>query len=141
MRFLFAPGMMPAVYWTHRPSDAPVLVAWVGGPGADAFSGAEQFRDQALRSLERIFSLPAESLDAELRNSYMHDWYSDPYTLGAYSYAPVGAIDCSAEMAKPVDNTLYFAGEHTDTTGHWGTVHGALRSGLRAAQQLVSTSS
>jgi monoamine oxidase len=41
-------------------------------------------------------------------------------------------------MAKPVDNTLYFAGEHTDTTGHWGTVHGALRSGLRATQQILS---
>ena len=30
-----------------------------------------------------------------------------------------------------------FAGEHTDTTGHWGTVHAALRSGLRAAQQVL----
>ncbi len=34
--------------------------------------------------------------------------------------------------------TLFFAGEHTDTSGHWGTVHGALRSGYRAAQQLLA---
>jgi monoamine oxidase len=40
-------------------------------------------------------------------------------------------------MALPVANTLFFAGEHTDTTGHWGTVHGALGSGLRAAAQLL----
>jgi monoamine oxidase len=141
MRFLFAHGMTPAVYWTQQPRDTPMLVAWVGGPKADAVGNAEQFLAQALRSLERIFSLPAQSLDAELRNWHMHDWHNDPYTLGAYSYAPVGALDCSAEMAQPVDNTLYFAGEHTDTTGHWGTVHGALRSGLRAAQQLLSAPS
>jgi monoamine oxidase len=41
-------------------------------------------------------------------------------------------------MSEPVADTLYFAGEHTDTTGHWGTVHAALRSGLRAAQQILA---
>jgi monoamine oxidase len=40
-------------------------------------------------------------------------------------------------MSIPVAGTLYFAGEHTDTTGHWGTVHGAIRSGLRAARQVL----
>ena len=42
-------------------------------------------------------------------------------------------------MAEPVEHTLFFAGEHTDTTGHWGTVHGALCSGLRAAGQILDT--
>ena len=37
--------------------------------------------------------------------------------------------------------TLFFAGEHTDTSGHWGTVHGALRSGYRAAEQVLATPS
>jgi monoamine oxidase len=138
MRFLFAHGMTPAVYWTQQPRDTPMLVAWIGGPKSNAVGNAEQFLAQALRPLERIFSLPGQSLDVELRNWHMHDWHNDPYTLGAYSYAPVGALDCSAEMAQPVDDTLYFAGEHTDTTGHWGTVHGALRSGLRAARQILS---
>ena len=50
---------------------------------------------------------------------------------------PVGALDEPARMAEPVEETLYFAGEHTDTTGHWGTVHAALRSGLRAAKQVL----
>ena len=38
---------------------------------------------------------------------------------------------------EPVAKTLYFAGEHTDITGHWGTVHAAMRSGLRAAAQIL----
>jgi monoamine oxidase len=137
MRFLFAHGMTPGAYWTQHPRETPMLVAWVGGPSADAMGDAETFRVQSLRSLERIFSLLPQSLDTELRNWLMHDWQNDPYTRGAYSYAPVGGLDCSAEMAKPVDNTLFFAGEHTDITGHWGTVHGALRAGFRAARQVL----
>jgi monoamine oxidase len=138
MRFLFTDNMTPATYWTQHPSDAPMLIGWLGGPQADAIRDPAQFPTHALRSLERIFSLPPQSLDTQLRSSYMHDWRNDPFTLGAYSYAPAGALDCSATMAEPVDNTLFFAGEHTDTTGHWGTVHGALRSGLRAAQQVLA---
>jgi monoamine oxidase len=45
-------------------------------------------------------------------------------------------VDASAQMTQPVEQTLFFAGEHTEVTGHWGTVHGALRSGMRAAEQL-----
>jgi monoamine oxidase len=137
MLFLFAPDMTPATYWTQHPRDLPLLVAWLGGPRADAISDPGQLPVQALRSLEQLFSLAPHSLDTELRNAYQHDWQRDPWTLGAYSYAPVGAADCSAEMATPVEDTLYFAGEHTDTTGHWGTVHGALGSGIRAAKQIL----
>ncbi|HEY2001751.1 MAG TPA: NAD(P)/FAD-dependent oxidoreductase [Acidobacteriaceae bacterium] len=141
MRFLFAPAMTPPTYWTQHPSDTPMLVAWVGGPKADAEGTPDQFVALALRGLERIFSLAPHSLDAELRNWYMHDWQSDPYTLGTYSYVPIGAFDCSEKMTLPLNKTLFFAGEHTDITGHWGTVHGALRSGLRAARQVLGRSS
>ena len=41
-------------------------------------------------------------------------------------------------MTVPVEDLLFFAGEHTDVEGHWGTVHGALASGERAALQLMS---
>jgi len=34
-------------------------------------------------------------------------------------------------------DTLYFAGEATDTEGEAGTVAGALQSGLRAARELL----
>ena len=50
--------MTPAAIWTQHPRETPMLVGWVGGPKADAVSNAEQFIAQALRSLERIFSLP-----------------------------------------------------------------------------------
>ena len=90
-----------------------------------------------MRDLAEIFGTTAATLKTLLVESLAHDWTADPFSRGAYSYVPVGAINASEEMTQPVEDTLYFAGEHTDTTGHWGTVQGAMRSSLRAATQLL----
>jgi monoamine oxidase len=39
-------------------------------------------------------------------------------------------------LSEPIDDTLVFAGEATAPAGHMGTVHGAIASGIRAAQSL-----
>jgi monoamine oxidase len=77
------------------------------------------------------------ALTRRLTSWHAHDWSADQYARGAYSYVPAHALDAPDQMAVPVAGTLYFAGEHTDTTGQWGTVHGALRSGMRAARQVL----
>jgi len=41
------------------------------------------------------------------------------------------------KLQAPLGETLYFAGEATDTQGEAGTVAGALQSGLLAARQLT----
>ena len=140
MDFLFADQGAPATWWTQHPIETPVLIGWIGGPRALAppAGDAAALVEAGLRSLERIFSLQTGSLQPELESWNLHDWQQDPFSLGAYSYAPAGAAGCSAAMSEPVENTLFFAGEHTDTTGHWGTVHGALGSGLRAARQAIA---
>jgi monoamine oxidase len=139
MSFLFAEEGLPRVWWTPSPHTVPQLTGWVGGPKAlDAASGGdEDFARTGLRSLAKMFRMTENELRAFLIGWHTHDWQRDPLTLGAYSYAPKGALHASDAMAEPVDGTLFFAGEHTDTTGHWGTVHGALRSGLRAAEQVL----
>ena len=71
----------------------------------------------------------------------MHDWHNDDYARGAYSFVPAGALDAPERMTRPVEDTLYFAGEHTDISGHWGTVHAALATGVRAAGQLLDIAS
>ena len=68
--------------------------------------------------------------------THRHDWSLDPFSRGAYSYVVAGALDAPQAMTRPEAGTLFFAGEHTDITGHWGTVHAALGSGLRAAAQI-----
>jgi monoamine oxidase len=42
-------------------------------------------------------------------------------------------------LARPVADTLYFAGEATDLLGYGGTVHGAIASGIRAAKQVTGS--
>jgi monoamine oxidase len=40
-------------------------------------------------------------------------------------------------FAAPLEGTLFFGGEATDTTGEAATVTGALRSGARAALEVI----
>jgi monoamine oxidase len=61
-------------------------------------------------------------------------WSKNPYAKGAYSFTKLGCTPKDfAQLAKPVKNTLLFAGEHTDFAYH-ATVHGAYLSGLNAAR-------
>ncbi len=135
MHFLFAQGEHPPTYWTTAPRRSPLLTCWAGGPRALQTPDAHALQTAALLSLARTFNRPIEP---ELATAHFHDWMADPYTRGAYSWAPAGAGEAAAVLAEPVEQTLFFAGEHTDTTGHPGTVHGALRSGLRAAGQALA---
>ena len=127
------------VFWTGFPSLDPVLTAWSGGPSSNAFSDMNDhaIAHAACGDLARIFGLTQEQVLDELVSHHSHDWQRDPLFGGAYSWVPKDAVDASAKMSEPLENTLFFAGEHTDITGHWGTVHGALRSGLRAARQVL----
>ena len=50
---------------------------------------------------------------------------------------PAGALDAPERIARPVENTLYFAGEHTDTSGHWGigSSRNRIASGASSAER------
>jgi monoamine oxidase len=145
MSFLFTPARMPSVWWTAHtaqgmePGPLPTLTGWVGGPRAAVFArrSAEELGREGCGVLADVFHLEAPQVLEQVVASVRHDWKADPLARGAYSYVPAGAMDAPAKMAEPEADTLYFAGEHTDTTGHWGTVHAALRTGLRAAKQVL----
>jgi monoamine oxidase len=145
LSFLFTYGATPSIWWTPMPNTAPMITAWVAGSRVGVLQRAlksigngNALLELSLTGLAAAFDVPVTDVRKLLVSWHTHDWLTDRYARGAYSYAPAGALDASARMTEPVDDTLYFAGEHTDTSGHWGTVHGALRSGLRAATQLRS---
>ena len=68
--------------------------------------------------------------------SWLHNWERDPFSRGAYSYMAVGGNESPAKLARPIKRTIYFAGEASEYEGACATVHGALRTGLRAAREL-----
>lgn len=137
--FLFAFDKAPRVWWTAYPDKSPTLTGWTGGPESMKLLqlSEEELTDLACHTLSEIFSMEAATLRTMLLGCYSHDWLSDPLSRGAYSYVPAGAIDASEKMTVPAEGTVFFAGEHTDTTGHWGTVHAAIRSAQRAAAQIL----
>jgi monoamine oxidase len=126
-------------WWTLLPVRAPVIVGWAGGRDAEKFIGrGKEFAvEQALSSLETILGVTANDLSRLLLDSYSHDWGSDPFSRGAYSYLGVNGLETQRILASPVNNTLFFAGEAT-SVGHIGTVHGAIETGQRAAQEILA---
>ena len=128
------------VWWVSRPPPFPVVTGWAGGRNARALSllGGTARVDAAVAALAAALGADAGRLRQDLRGGFSHNWLADPFALGAYSYAGVGGSDAGTELAVPVDGTLFFAGEATESDGQNGTVHGAIASGRRAAQQALS---
>ncbi len=139
MAFVFAksPAVFPT-WWTRYPLEAPVLTGWCGGPAAWALSQEprDSIVDSATRSLATLFGMTRPAIARHIRATFMHDWNTDPYSRGAYSYVQVGGSDAATVLARPVQKTVFHAGEHV-SSGRNGTVDGAIASGLRAAEQVL----
>jgi monoamine oxidase len=137
--FLRSPHTPFSTFWTALPQRAPLLVAWSGGPPAARLlaHAPAKIVDLAIESLESMFGKHA-AVREQFVGSAFHDWLHDPYSLGAYSSLAVGGQGARETLAKPLRGTLYFAGEATDLSGEAATVGGALRSGQRAARELIA---
>ncbi len=136
LSFLLAPQATPPTWWTTNPKPSSLLTGWMAGRRVRNVQ-MNELPETGLATLAGFLNSAKSDLRRHLLRCHLHDWQLDPYTLGAYTYVPKGAIHASDELSVPVERTLFFAGEHTDTSGHWGTVHGALRSGFRAARQVL----
>lgn len=139
VRFILTDDPDFPTWWTSNPLPYPILTAWAAGRYARAVTGLseEQRVGRALTSLARILDVDLEHLRNELQYGFSHDWEADPFSCGAYSYSLVGGSQAGDDLEKPVDGTLFFAGEATESRGDNGTVHGALASGLRAAREIL----
>jgi monoamine oxidase len=141
MSFLLSHEEWFPTWWTTLPEKLPMITGWAPFLHAERLSGqSEEFiTDKALDALSRLMSITKRELEALLEETYWHDWQNDPFSLGAYSYVRAGGDGAQEDLAAPVENTLYFAGEASDFSGHHGTVHGAIASGKRAAKEILQT--
>ena len=135
--FLYGADEPFPVWWSSLPKKRPILTGWIGGPRAARLAGltGEALVSRALESVAAIFGEGPEALRDRLVASYSHDWLSDPFARGAYSYGGVGAREARRVLATPASDTLFLAGEATAEGGRNATVHGALASGRRAATE------
>jgi monoamine oxidase len=145
---LFRPGFIHSdekhfpTWWSTLSDSFPAVTGWAGGPQAEALAGLSDGRiaELAIESFSHIAGVHSHAVEDELESYAFHNWSSDPFSRGAYSYAGVGGQEARRTLATPIEDTLFFAGEATDTEGHGGTVHGAIASGKRAAQSILRRS-
>jgi monoamine oxidase len=137
--FLLSDEPVFPTWWTPLSVRAPLITGWSAGPHADPLLGKSHayIVSQAVDALTRITRADSARVANLLEAAYFHDWHADPFSRGAYSYVPAHALPARAVLASPVAATLYFAGEATELNGHSATVHGAIASGRRAAQQIL----
>ena len=118
----------------HYIDDAHLLCLFSSGDAAfDREKLSENERLQHLMSRLRQVWPAAPDPD----NYVFTSWGNDPYTYGAYSSVGLGgSTDDRKAFRNPVENMLYFAGEHTSVCFP-STVHGAYLSGVNAAEVLM----
>jgi len=140
LNFLHTNDRRVPTWWTAAPMRAPILTAWSGGHAADALLAENPTSrvDRALEAMANAFAKKRKTLEDNLIATYTHDWQADTFSRGAYSYALVGGSHAHRALGKPIENTLFFAGEAT-SSDQTGTVAGAIESGYRAANEITRT--
>jgi monoamine oxidase len=129
---------VPERYWCYTQLGAdgeplPVLGAFAGT--VTALAGLEVARGPG-RWLQSVAALrPDLDLELDPAQALMYSWVGDPWVRGSYSAPAISSPMDSAALAAPV-GAIGFAGEHTAGAWH-GLMEGALRSGRRAASELV----
>jgi len=139
LRFLFTDDPNFPTWWSDSPMQAPLLTGWSPARAAERLSGRplEVIRHAAVQSLANVMHMTVAEISGLLLDAQVHDWQTDPFSCGAYSYVRAGADGAQKELAAHLAGTLFFAGEACDE-GHFGTVHGAIASGTRAAREVLN---
>ena len=125
-------------YWTWTATDEsgelqPVLHCFGGSvPALDQL----QVELGAAEWAARAVALRPE-LDVVANGALVTTWHDDPFARGVYEYGTSDARVGDEELLKRSVGALHFAGEYT--AGEWaGLMEGALRSGVRVAEEIHS---
>ncbi|HUQ11650.1 MAG TPA: NAD(P)/FAD-dependent oxidoreductase [Steroidobacteraceae bacterium] len=120
-----------------RPLGLPVIESFLGGESAEVVvdEGPAAGFAFALDQLAGLFGSDARRWLKPLAAS---SWAAMDHIGGAYSYALPGKASARAELARPFEQRLFFAGEAT-SRGDFSTAHGAHDTGVRAADEAIAS--
>ena len=113
-----------------------IATGFVAGRFADQLeaAGPGAATDFCLQAVEQLFGSAARQ---RIVRTFETAWRSNHHTLGSYSYARPGGADARSELAQPIGDRIFFAGEATMTDAY-ATVHGAYQSGRIAAGRIMA---
>lgn len=117
----------------------PIVLAFNFGSTAERLENAtdDTIEEQMMEALRKTY--PNSTIPDPVK-IIRTSWAHDPLSFGAYSFIPItGSVSDMDELAKPIDDKLFFAGEATSKR-YYGTVHAAYISGYTAAQEILELS-
>ena len=115
-----------------RPFGYDYAVGVTGGRFADWLerTGIQASADLATEKLVKAYG---SDIAKRIVRHNVTAWRGDPWIRGAYSAAEPGSGWRRAELARPIDERLYFAGEATSLE-FFATCHGAYLTGIATAE-------
>lgn len=136
--FFFADTDVPT-WWTQYPEDSALLTGWLGGALALRLrgSGDREILRRAFLSLSAMFKERTELISDRLVAWKIVDWHTNPYTRGAYAYKAVHTNDALEILRRPIDDTIFFAGEALDEESI-GTVESAFSSATKTVIKMLA---
>lgn len=131
-------GLSEPVEFMLREGEHEIATCLLNGPFGKALAkaGPAAMADYALERLIEMFG--SHLRQALLPGQVTADWDADPFVRGCYAAARPGRADARADLARPVENRLFFAGEAT-SRDFIGDVHGAWFSGIKAAEAALAS--
>ena len=150
---LFCPSEIFVQVWLRRDEETVFVTGFVVADGRDRLlckmkDEEQDSREIFLEQLQRIFQddngdslfiYPIPQCSAYK----LHDWSDDEFIMGLYSSPSVGAgwksngVETGRnDLKAPICESIYFAGEHTNTKTS-ASVQAAVESGLDAASNVM----
>ena len=115
-----------------QPGDTGVLTTLLSSHDGAAIAAIPDTANRIVDEADRFFP----GFKALAGERVQTDWTNDPYSLGCYAtFGPGQLVDAWPFMQRRYGR-MVLAGEHTD--GFCGFMEGALRSGARAARQILA---
>ncbi|KAF3185029.1 hypothetical protein TWF788_004854 [Orbilia oligospora] len=126
------------IWWnTTDAVGRPTLVGLMVGDAAEQVEGEdpEEIIKEATGILKKCWG--EDKVPDRPEEIFVTKWRKDPFALGSYSYVAPGSTGADYDtIAEPINDQIFFAGEHTSRK-YPATVHGAYISGLRVAGEVA----
>lgn len=115
-----------------QPGTQKILSCFSGGTPSLMLD--EQAIDKAKQAVRTLYPDAPEAIA-----SLSYNWNADEWAKGAYCYFAPGQLNhFNPHLTLPAGQ-VFFAGEHTAPVEYRGYMEGAVRSGQRAAQQILNS--
>ncbi len=89
-------------------------------------------------AVDRVADIFGNDIRKHVDRTIVTAWHTEPWTRGSWACAQPGKAHQRTNLARSVDDRVFFAGEATHVAGQ-GTCHGAYLSGIRAARDIAET--